>query len=93
MKMRFLLLSTLALLISTYSLHILRLFGPEEAQVPQAHVWTPLPGDLSIMQGIPALETKFKVAKEQGPQSGKYQYNYRRVRGAALQIELTFDFR
>jgi hypothetical protein len=49
-------------------------------------------GDLSFMLGIPAIGTKFKDAEELGPQSGKYHYTKRRVKGNALQIELTFDF-
>ena len=51
------------------------------------------PGELSFMLGIPAIGTKFKEAEELGPQSGKYHYTKRRVKGGALQIELTFDFR
>lgn len=71
----------------------LRLFTPEEAPDPARTTVQHPSGDLSFMLGIPAIGTKFKEAKELGPQSGDYHYQSRRVKGGALQIELTFDFR
>ena len=71
----------------------LRLFTPEEAPQPAKTTVTHPPGDLSFMLGIPAIGTKFKHAEELGPQSGKYHYQKGKVKGGALQIELTFDFR
>jgi len=71
----------------------LRLFTPEEAPDPAGTALEHPPGDLSFMLGIPAIGTKFKEAGELGPQSKPYHYDPRRVKGGALQIELTFDFR
>ena len=71
----------------------LRLFTPEEAPQPANTTVNHPSGNLSFMLGIPAIGTKFKKAEELGPQSGKYHYTKRRVKGNALQIELTFDFR
>jgi len=71
----------------------LRLFTPEEAPQPANTTVNHPPGELSFMLGIPAIGTKFKEAKELGPQSDDYYYTKRRVKGGALQIELTFDFR
>jgi len=71
----------------------LRLFSPEEAPQPARTSVNHPSGDLSFMLGIPPIGTKFKDAEELGPQSGSYHYLNRRVKGGALQIELTFDFR
>jgi hypothetical protein len=71
----------------------LRLFTPGEAPQPARTTVNHPPGDLSFMLGIPSIGTKFKDAEELGPQSGNYHYLNRRVKGDALQIELTFDFR
>jgi hypothetical protein len=71
----------------------LRLFTPDEAPAPARTTVKHPPGDLGFMLGIPAIGTKFKEAKELGPQSGNYHYDWRRVQGGALEIELTFDFR
>lgn len=71
----------------------LRLFTPLEAPNPAATTLEHPVGDISFMLGIPAIGTKFKEAKELGPQSKEYHYDSRRVKEGALQIELTFDFR
>lgn len=71
----------------------LRLFTPEEAPQPAKTAVQHPAGDLSFMLGIPAIGTKFKEAKELGPQSDNYTYVKRRVKGGALQVKLTFDFR
>ncbi|MDF1576155.1 MAG: glycoside hydrolase family 2 TIM barrel-domain containing protein [Bacteroidales bacterium] len=71
----------------------LRLFTPEEAPDPAKTTVTHPPGDLSFMLGIPAIGTKFKEAKDLGPQSDSYCYSKLRVMDGALHIELTFDFR
>ena len=71
----------------------LRLFTPEEAPDPARTTLQHPVGDISFMLGIPAIGTKFKEAKELGPQSKEYHYDSRRVKNGALQIELTFDFR
>jgi hypothetical protein len=71
----------------------LRLFTPEEAPAPAGTTVKHPMGDISFMLGIPAIGTKFKSADQLGPQSKSYQYLSRRVRGGALQIDLTFDFR
>ena len=70
----------------------LMLFTPEEAPYPARTSVNHPPGDLGFMLGIQAIGTKFKEAKELGPQSEMYHYDKRRVKGDALQIELTFDF-
>jgi len=71
----------------------LRLFTPGEPPDPALTAVSHPGGDLSFMLGIPAIGTKFKEAKELGPQSGDYSYTKRRVKDGALRIELTFDFR
>jgi hypothetical protein len=70
----------------------LRLFSPEESPDPAKTTVNHPPGDISFMHGIPAIGTKFKEAGMLGPQSRPYQYNYRRIPGGALSLELTFDF-
>ena len=71
----------------------LRLFSPQEAPDPAGTALQHPAGDISFMLGIPAIGTKFKEAGALGPQSKPYHYEPRRVADAALQIELTFDFR
>jgi hypothetical protein len=71
----------------------LRLYSPEESPDPAKTMVKHPPGDISFMHGIPAIGTKFKEAELIGPQSRPYQYNYRRIQGGALKLELTFDFR
>jgi len=71
----------------------LRLFTPEEAPVPaKTHLEHPA-GDISFMNGIPAIGTKFTPAEKLGPQSMPYPYAQRRVEDGSLKIELTFDFK
>ena len=70
----------------------LRLFTPEEPPDPARTAVRHPPGDISFMHGIPAIGTKFKEAGRMGPQSRPYIYNYRRVHGGALSLEVTFDF-
>ncbi|MCK4856323.1 MAG: hypothetical protein KAT31_18725, partial [Bacteroidales bacterium] len=71
----------------------LRLYSPEESPDPAKTTVNHPPGDISFMHGIPAIGTKFKEAGLLGPQSRPYQYNYRRIQGGALNLDLTFDFR
>jgi hypothetical protein len=71
----------------------LRLFTPEEAPNPARTAVKHPEGDISFMLGIPAIGTKFKEAKQLGPQSKDYYYTPKRVEGGALKIELTFDFK
>ncbi len=71
----------------------LRLYSPEESPDPARTTVNHPPGDISFMHGIPAIGTKFKEAEQLGPQSRPYQYNYRRIQGGALNLDLTFDFR
>ncbi len=71
----------------------LRLFTPEEAPDPARTTVNHPPGDLSFMKGIPAIGTKFKEARNLGPQSRLYQYRDRRVEGGGLSVSLVFDFR
>jgi hypothetical protein len=71
----------------------LRLFTPGEAPDPARTTVEHPEGDVGFMLGIPAIGTKFKEAGELGPQSRPYLYERRRVSGAALNIQLSFDFR
>ena len=70
----------------------LRLYSPEESPDPAKTTVNHPPGDISFMHGIPAIGTKFKEAGLLGPQSRPYIYNYRRIPGGALNLDLTFDF-
>ncbi len=70
----------------------LRLFSPEESPDPAKTTVRHPAGDISFMHGIPAIGTKFKEAGQLGPQSRPYQYNYRRLKGGALDLDLSFDF-
>jgi len=71
----------------------LRLFTPEEAPVLAKTTMEHPSGDISFMNGIPAIGTKFATADQNGPHSRPYSYMKRRVEGGALKIELTFDFK
>jgi hypothetical protein len=71
----------------------LRLYSPEEPPDPARTTVKHPPGDISFLHGIPAIGTKFKEAGLLGPQSRPYQYDYRRIQGGALSLDLTFDFR
>jgi hypothetical protein len=71
----------------------LRLYSPEEAPDPARTTLVHPPGDISFMHGIPAIGTKFKEAGLLGPQSRPYLYNFRRIPGGALTLDLTFDFK
>ena len=71
----------------------LRLYTPEESPDPARTTVRHPPGDISFMHGIPAIGTKFKEADQLGPQSRSYQYNYRRLKDGALNLDLSFDFR
>jgi hypothetical protein len=71
----------------------LRLYSPEEPPDPANTSVKHPPGDISFMHGIPAIGTKFKQAAMLGPQSRPSKYNYRRLRGGALNLDLSFDFR
>ncbi|PID92801.1 MAG: beta-galactosidase [Bacteroidetes bacterium] len=71
----------------------LRLYSPGEAPVP-GHTAVEFPsGDISFMLGIPAIGSKFRPVEEFGPLSKDYYYSARRVEGASLKIDLSFDFR
>jgi hypothetical protein len=71
----------------------LRLYTPEESPEPAKTTVNHPPGDISFMHGIPAIGTKFKNADQLGPQSRPYIHNYRRLKGGALNLDLSFDFR
>jgi hypothetical protein len=71
----------------------LRLYSPDESPDPAKTTVNHPPGDISFMHGIPAIGTKFKKADLLGPQSRPYQYNYRRIPGGELNLDLAFDFR
>jgi hypothetical protein len=71
----------------------LKLFNPEEAPEPeQTHV-NQTSGDISFLNGIPPIGTKFNSAESLGPQSMPYSFAPKRVSDGFLQINLIFDFR
>jgi hypothetical protein len=50
-------------------------------------------GDLSFLNGIPAIGNKFTGPNGLGPESANYDFNPERVIGKYLNIRLEFDFR
>ena len=50
-------------------------------------------GDISFLQSINPIGTKFKSPDKTGPQAGKYLYGTSAFYGAKLRMHLVFDFR
>ena len=71
----------------------LRLFTPEEGEEPEKTVVKHPQGDISFLNGIPAIGTKSQSPKQLGPHSQSYTYAPKRVENGRLNISLTFDFR
>lgn len=69
-----------------------KLFNPEEAPNPMRTELTHSKGDISFMNGIPAIGTKFKSVEKLGPQSQPYTFIPKRVIGGKLSVNLIFDF-
>ena len=71
----------------------LRLFTPEKHVGDERNTAMNFPeGDISFLQAIPAIGTKFKRADQLGPQSQLNQFS-RHWTDNTLEIELLFDFR
>jgi hypothetical protein len=71
----------------------LRLFTPEDPKADPRHTKVEFPeGDISFLQGIPPIGTKFKDPDRLGPQSQTNMYRRHRT-DADLFINLYFDFR
>jgi len=70
----------------------MKLFNPEETAAPAKTHVEHSSGDISFLNGIPAIGTKFKEAEELGPQSQKYTYQSRRNVDRCLKVNLVFDF-
>jgi hypothetical protein len=70
----------------------LRLFTPEDGQDAEKTVVKHPKGDISFLNGIPAIGTKSKFPEQLGPQSQTYQYAPKRVENGKLQVSLIFDF-
>tara|TARA_R110002049_G_scaffold1498_1_gene11608 strand:+ start:33284 stop:35620 length:2337 start_codon:yes stop_codon:yes gene_type:complete len=69
-----------------------KLFNPEEAPDPARTTVSHSKGDISFMNGIPAIGTKFKSVDKLGPQSQPYTFAPKRVLAGKLAINLIFDF-
>lgn len=70
----------------------LRLFTPDDGDDPSNTAVKHPSGDISFLNGIPAIGTKFKRADHLGPQSQPYKFSSLHVENGRLQISLTFDF-
>jgi hypothetical protein len=70
-----------------------RLFTPDDPEADPKYTKVKFPGgDISFLQGINAIGTKFKKPEALGPQSQVNMYQRHRTDGD-LNIELYFDFR
>ena len=70
-----------------------RLFTPNDPEADPRYTKVEFPeGDISFLQGIPPIGTKFKSPDRLGPQSGPNMYRRHRT-DADLFINLYFDFR
>jgi hypothetical protein len=70
-----------------------RLYTPDDPVADPRYTRVDFPdGDISFLQGINAIGTKFKPPELLGPQSQMNMYRRHRT-DSDLQIELYFDFR
>ncbi|WNH13064.1 glycoside hydrolase family 2 TIM barrel-domain containing protein [Thalassobellus suaedae] len=70
----------------------LRMLTPENATDPGETKMEYPSGDISFLNGINAMGTKFKDASASGPQSIPYYFNSTKIHGGKLQMNLVFDF-
>jgi len=68
----------------------LHLFTPDKPKYAKGGVYPPFPkGNISILNGISAIGTKFSKAEEEGPQSQKNEYG---INGKTLTGRILFNF-
>ena len=65
---------------------------PDEPDDPRKTKMTYPAGDISFLQGINAIGTKFTDAHHFGPQSNPYYFSSRKIHRGKLHLNLTFDF-
>ena len=70
----------------------LKLFNPVVGPKPENTLVNHSKGDLSFLNGIPAIGNKFSGPDALGPESKNYQFESKRVLGGYLNINLVFDF-
>lgn len=70
----------------------LKLFNPVEAPKPENTAMTHSKGDISFLNGIPPIGTKFNKPDNLGPESSTYSFDSKRVLGGYLNVNLVFDF-
>jgi len=71
----------------------LRMLTPAEPKDPARTKMEYPKGDISFLQSINAIGTKFTDATSSGPQSFPTQFNAGKIHGGKLVMNLTFDFR
>ncbi len=70
----------------------LKLFNPPAAPDPQSSATKHSAGDISFLNGIPAIGNKFSGTNLLGPESADYSFESKRVLDGYLKINLIFDF-
>jgi len=70
----------------------LKLFNPEDGPNPENTKLTHSKGDISFLNGIPAIGNKFSGTGSLGPESSNYSFDSNKVVGGYLNINLIFDF-
>jgi len=70
----------------------MKLFNPLAGPSPENAITKNSAGDLSFLNGIPAIGNKFSAPNSLGPESSNYQYDFKRVLDGYLNINLVFDF-
>ena len=71
----------------------LRMLTPADPKAPARTKIEYPKGDISFLNGINAIGTKFTDASSSGPQSNPYQFNSAKIHGGKLNMKITFDFR
>lgn len=71
----------------------LRMLTPPVPKFPRNTTIVYPKGDLSFLQGISAIGTKFTDPPASGPQSFSYDFNPVKIHDRKLNLKLTFDFR
>lgn len=71
----------------------LRMLTPAEPKTPARTKMEYPKGDISFLQGINAIGTKFSEAPASGPQSVPATFSAAKIHGGKLLMKLTFDFK
>jgi hypothetical protein len=71
----------------------LRMLTPTEPKAPERAKMEYPKGDISFLQTINSIGTKFSDPSASGPQSVPSPFNHDKIHGEKLVMELTFDFR